>query len=96
MDPEPLSSVEKEAIKESLEDIKHGMVYTLEEVKKELGFNRIFRTVFFQSEEGFEESSRECCRKIRENLEYISSDLHCHIKKLKGNPFLAIASANIV
>jgi hypothetical protein len=38
VDPEPLSLVEKEAIEESLEDIKHGRVYTLEEVKKELGF----------------------------------------------------------
>lgn len=47
MDPEPLSSVEKEAIKESLEDIKHGMVYTLEEVKKELGF--IGYSVLFSS-----------------------------------------------
>ncbi len=38
IDSEPLSESEKEAIEESLEDIKQGRVYTLEEVKKELGF----------------------------------------------------------
>jgi len=38
VDSEPLSESEKEAIEESLEDIRQGRVYTLEEVKKELGF----------------------------------------------------------
>lgn len=39
IDDEPLSDETIKAIEESLEDIKAGRVYTLEEVAKELGLN---------------------------------------------------------
>jgi len=39
IDDEPLSDETIKAIEESLEDIKAGRVYTLEEVAEELGLN---------------------------------------------------------
>ncbi|MDY0385888.1 MAG: hypothetical protein RBT65_01900 [Methanolobus sp.] len=38
VDTVPLSDEELEGIKESLEDIKNGRVFTLDQVKNELGF----------------------------------------------------------